>query len=101
MSVYQAMHEAGIELDWFVGTSIGAINGAIIAGNHPARRMERLHGFWDRMALNKNNPFGAFLSIFDKTATNMSTVIKAVPGLFCAQPGCVVWTTRQARPRTC
>ena len=31
--VYQAMHEAGIEPDWVVGTSIGAINGAIIAGN--------------------------------------------------------------------
>ena len=31
--VYQAMHEAGIEPDWIVGTSIGAINASIIAGN--------------------------------------------------------------------
>ena len=29
---YQALHEAGIEPDWVIGTSIGAINGAIIAG---------------------------------------------------------------------
>jgi NTE family protein len=41
LGVYQAMHEAGIEPDWVVGTSIGAINGAIIAGNHPDKRMER------------------------------------------------------------
>jgi NTE family protein len=30
---YQALQEAGIEPDWVIGTSIGAINGAIIAGN--------------------------------------------------------------------
>ena len=30
--VYQALHEAGIEPDWIIGTSIGAINGSIIAG---------------------------------------------------------------------
>ena len=29
---YQALHEAGVEPDWIIGTSIGAINGAIIAG---------------------------------------------------------------------
>jgi NTE family protein len=29
--VYQALHDAGIEPDWVIGTSIGAINGAIIA----------------------------------------------------------------------
>ena len=28
---YEALHEAGIEPDWIIGTSIGAINGAIIA----------------------------------------------------------------------
>ena len=39
LGVYQAMHEAGIEPDWVVGTSIGAINGAIIAGNRPDKRM--------------------------------------------------------------
>src|SRR5271168_177518 len=47
--VYQALHEAGIEPDWVIGTSIGAINGAIIAGNEPGRRLERLREFWDRM----------------------------------------------------
>ena len=32
--VYQALMEGGIEPDWVIGTSIGAINGAIIAGNN-------------------------------------------------------------------
>src|ERR1700746_2560999 len=46
VGVYEALHEAGIEPDWVIGTSIGAINGAIIAGNPPKRRLERLHTFW-------------------------------------------------------
>ena len=33
--VYQALHEAGIEPDWVIGTSIGAINASLIAGNAP------------------------------------------------------------------
>jgi NTE family protein len=48
--VYQALHEAGIEPDWIVGTSIGAINAALIAGNEPASRLARLEQFWQRMA---------------------------------------------------
>ncbi len=28
--VYQALHEAGVEPDWIIGTSIGAINAALI-----------------------------------------------------------------------
>ena len=40
--VYQAMHEAGIEPDWIVGTSIGAINASIIAGNRSEDRLARL-----------------------------------------------------------
>lgn len=33
--------------DWIVGVSIGAINAAIIAGNSPERRVERLAEFWN------------------------------------------------------
>lgn len=49
VGVFQALHEAGIEPDWVIGTSIGAINGAIIAGNPPPQRMARLEAFWDRV----------------------------------------------------
>ena len=37
----------GCEPDGITGVSIGAINGAIIAGNPPERRLQRLHAFWD------------------------------------------------------
>ena len=45
--VYQAMHEAGLRPDSVAGVSIGAINAAIIAGNPPERRVERLRDFWE------------------------------------------------------
>ena len=43
--VYQALHEAGIEPDWIIGTSIGAINAGLIAGNTPDNRLPRLQEF--------------------------------------------------------
>src|SRR5271169_1180420 len=49
VGVYQALDQAGIDLDWVVGTSIGAINAAIIAGSPRAERMERLRAFWKRV----------------------------------------------------
>lgn len=46
---YEALHRAGLAPDWAVGTSIGAINAALIAGNRPERRLEHLYDFWARM----------------------------------------------------
>src|SRR5262245_44475943 len=48
--VYQALHEAGIESDWIIGTSIGAINASLIAGNRHGDRLAALAEFWRRMA---------------------------------------------------
>src|ERR1700723_2231369 len=45
--VYQAIHEANIHVTWVCGTSIGGINGALLAGNRPERRVERLREFWE------------------------------------------------------
>ena len=45
--VFQALDERGFTPDWVGGTSIGAINGSIIAGNPPERRLERLNRFWN------------------------------------------------------
>ncbi len=44
---YEGLAEAGIEPNWLAGISIGAINSAIVAGNPPEKRVERLHEFWD------------------------------------------------------
>src|SRR6186713_108533 len=48
--VYEALHEAGLEPDWVIGTSIGAINGALVAANTPAQRLPRLRALWERIA---------------------------------------------------
>jgi NTE family protein len=47
--VYEALAEAGIQPDWIAGVSIGAINGAIIAGNPPKSRIDRLREFWTQV----------------------------------------------------
>jgi NTE family protein len=44
--VYEALAEAGINPDWIAGVSVGAINGAIIAGNPPNSRIDRMREFW-------------------------------------------------------
>lgn len=49
VGVYQALHEAGVEPDWVIGTSIGAINAGIIAGSKPGDRLDRLTEFWRRV----------------------------------------------------
>src|ERR687892_2910831 len=47
--VYQALHEAGLEPDWIIGTSIGAINASLITGNKPQDRLVKLKEFWQRV----------------------------------------------------
>jgi predicted acylesterase/phospholipase RssA len=43
--VYEALTEAGLDPDWIAGISIGAINGALIAGKAPGTRVDRLRAF--------------------------------------------------------
>ncbi|HLZ79666.1 MAG TPA: patatin-like phospholipase family protein [Sphingomonas sp.] len=45
--VFEALAEVEIEVDWVAGISIGAVNAALIAGNPPERRVERLAEFWN------------------------------------------------------
>jgi NTE family protein len=47
--VYEALTESGIEPDWIAGISIGGINAAIIAGNPPNARVDRLREFWTQV----------------------------------------------------
>ena len=48
--VYQELAAAGIAVDWIAGISIGAINAAIIAGNPPEARVEKLESFWNTVS---------------------------------------------------
>ncbi len=80
--VYQALHEAGIEPDWVVGTSIGALNGAIIASNEVGARLDRLRDFWDRIEqkpLWDNVPLGAAAS---RSATYFMSLFNGVKGYY-------------------
>ncbi len=77
--VYQALHEAGIEPDWVIGTSIGAINGAIIAGNKVAHRLERMREFWSRLESGPPGPW-----------SNLTTLLTGVPGFFSPNPA-MMW----------
>jgi NTE family protein len=45
--VYQALAESNLHPDSVAGISIGAINCALIAGNPPDKRVERLRSFWE------------------------------------------------------
>jgi len=45
--VYEALASSEYLPDWVAGISIGCINAAIIAGNAPGHRLDRLRNFWD------------------------------------------------------
>lgn len=47
--VIEALADCGIEPDWVAGISIGAVNAAIVAGNPPDKRIERLRAFWEQV----------------------------------------------------
>src|SRR5262245_35255464 len=57
--VYQALAEAGLQPDWVAGISIGAINAALIAGNAPDQRLDKLRAFWELVSTPAiPDPFG-------------------------------------------
>ncbi len=47
--VYQALADSPYLPDWVAGISIGAVNAALIAGNAPEKRVERMQTFWERI----------------------------------------------------
>jgi NTE family protein len=47
--VYEALASSEYSPDWVAGISIGAINAAIIAGNAPEHRVQRLRNFWEEI----------------------------------------------------
>jgi NTE family protein len=83
--VYQALHEHDLAPDWIVGTSIGAINAALIAGNTHAERLARLKTFWDRVS---HGDIGDLRRLPDETRRINSMLVAAdvmwrgVPGFF-------------------
>src|ERR1700761_3823054 len=83
--VYQALHEEGIEPDWVSGVSIGAINSAIIAGNHTEMRLERLRTFWQRITDRTvwlHTPDGDIYRQIRNATSSLYTTLFGQPGFF-------------------
>jgi NTE family protein len=83
--VYEGMAEKGFAPDWVTGVSIGAINAAIIAGNPPARRVERLQAFWERVSAGVPLLVPAYLDPLRLAFNQLSasaTAAFGVPGFF-------------------
>jgi NTE family protein len=88
--VYQALAEARVEPDWVAGISIGGLNAALIAGNPPEHRVDRLREFWcgvtEGWSAALANPGGVLTGDLARTWLNgLSagfTLMGGVPGFF-------------------
>jgi NTE family protein len=82
---YQALCHFGFEPDWIAGISIGAVNAAIIAGNAPEKRVERLKEFWELVSAPVPwNPIAKSdrgRSLFNETSAALIATF-GVPGFF-------------------
>ncbi|MES2535461.1 MAG: patatin-like phospholipase family protein [Pseudomonadota bacterium] len=87
--VYQALHEHGLTPEWIVGTSIGAINAALIAGNPPDIRLSHLKEFWGRVAhedlMDMRKVPDPARRLNTRIAT-IDTLLRGVPGFFSPRP---------------
>ena len=75
----------GFEPEWIAGISIGAINAAIIAGNAPEKRVDRLKEFWEMVSSPVSwNPVtqgDRARSLFNETSAALIATF-GVPGFF-------------------
>ncbi|MFM9915429.1 MAG: patatin-like phospholipase family protein [Rhizobacter sp.] len=82
VGVYQALHDSGIEPAWVIGTSIGAINAALIAGNPVEQRMDRLNAFWQHVEQPSTMAGPLDWLGMGNMLGNMTTVIRGIPAFF-------------------
>ena len=84
--VCEALQAAEVDPNWVAGISIGAINAALIAGNPPERRIERMRAFWEQASSGPFfsptaidfNPFRSFVN--QLSAASIATL--GAPGFF-------------------
>ncbi|KVS45275.1 patatin-like phospholipase family protein [Burkholderia ubonensis] len=95
LGVFQAMSESGIEPDWVIGTSIGAINAALIVGNPPERRDQRLAEFWRRVSERTELAGPVSLPGWDKLFAEMMIIGGGITGFF--EPNPASWLGPMAR----
>ncbi len=83
--IYQALDQHGVRPDWVAGISIGAINAALIAGNPPELRVERLRAFWS-LVTSAYGPVSLFPGEEGRQVVNQmaaaTTALFGAPGFF-------------------
>jgi NTE family protein len=83
--VYQALYERGLGPEWIVGTSIGAVNAALIAGNPRPRCLQRLKAFWEKVAHPDGVDMGRIGDAQRRAQIHLNTcdtLFSGVPGFF-------------------
>src|SRR5262249_37079651 len=95
VGVYEALHEVGIEPDWVIGTSIGAVNAALIAGNAVENRMHRLRDFWGRVEQDVGYDPLRFLTGLSNVTANLATVTRGIAAFFTPNP--MAWLSTHAQ----
>lgn len=83
--VAEALESASIAPDWLVGTSIGAINATLIAGNKPSERLGALREFWSRVTrpgLAPHLPANPLAAPWLQGLQTWQTLATGIPGFF-------------------
>jgi NTE family protein len=88
IGAYEALAEHGFHPDWVCGISIGAINSAIIAGNHPDQRVARLDALWETISWPDIAVPLAFppLQLLHNMASNAIALLAGQPHFFAPRP---------------
>ena len=81
--VYEALAVSEYLPDWVAGISIGAINAAVIAGNAPEHRVQRLRTFWEEITA----PTSLWHSALDGPIVEWQQWAGALTALMFGQPG--------------
>jgi NTE family protein len=87
--VFEALEQADMVPEWIAAVSIGAINGSLIAGNPPGRRVERLRAFWQKITEPTwfwPHVAGGPLAGLERTAGAAAAVLFGQPGFFRPRP---------------
>src|SRR5271168_3132514 len=81
--VYEALASSEYLPDWVAGISIGAINAAIIAGNAPESRVQRLRSSWEEITA----PTARWPSGLTGSLATWQQKLSALSALMFGQPG--------------
>ena len=84
--VYEALSGSDYEPDWIAGISIGAINAALIAGNAPGDRVDRLRAFWDEITSPPPLWPGLPQALDTPSLSAAHAVLFGQPGFFAPRP---------------